>query len=60
MVTERGIQIMTANEIELIDLIRENDKPEIALSTAVDIILLYLVQHESSEGQVAVGLQELA
>ena len=51
---------MTANEIELINLIRENDNPEQALTTAVDIILLYLVQHESSEGQAAAYLQELA
>ena len=51
---------MTANETELINLIRENDNPEQALVTAVDIILLYLTQHESSEAQVAVGLQELA
>ena len=51
---------MTANEIELINIIRENDNPNQALTTAVDIILLYLVQHESSEEQVAVGLQELA
>ena len=48
---------MTANEIELINIIRENDNPEIALAKAVDIILLYLVQRESSEGQVSVGLQ---
>ena len=51
---------MTANEIELIDLIRNNDNPDKALSTAVDIILLYLVQHESSEGRASVGHQELA
>ena len=51
---------MTANETELINLIRNNDNPDKALSTAVDIILLYLVQHESSEGRAAVGLQEIA
>ena len=51
---------MTANEIELINIIRENDNPEKAIATAVDIILLYLVQHESSEGQAAADLQELA
>ena len=50
---------MTANEIELINIIRENDNPGEALSKAVDIILLYLAQHESSEGQAAVGLQVL-
>ena len=51
---------MTANEIELIKLIRENDNPEQALVTAVETILTYLKQHESSEGQAAVCLPELA
>ena len=51
---------MTANEQELINIIRENDKPGQALMAAAVIILGYLKQHESSEGQVAVGLQVLA
>ena len=51
---------MTANEIELINLIRENDNPEQALTTAVDVILLYLTLHGSSEGQAAVAPQVLA
>ena len=51
---------MTANEKELIKLIRENDNPEQALTTAVEIILIYLKQHESSEGQAAACLQALA
>ena len=51
---------MTANEQELINLIRENDKPEQALMTAAVIILGYLKQHESSEEQVAAGLRVLA
>lgn len=51
---------MTANEQELISLIRENDNPEIALATAVETILLYLKQHESFEGQAAVVLQAQA
>ena len=38
---------MTNNEIELINMIRENDNPEQALQTAIDIILLNLVQPES-------------
>ena len=45
---------MTANEKELIELIRENDNPEQALMTAAVIILGFLKQHESSEVQVAV------
>lgn len=45
---------MTANEIELINLIRENDNPEKALMAAAVIILGFLKQHGSSEVQVAV------
>ena len=44
---------MTANEVELLKLIRENDAPEQALMTAAVIILGFLKQHESSEEQVA-------
>jgi hypothetical protein len=51
---------MTANEIELIKLIRENENPGQALSTAVEVILTYLKQHESSEGQAVGVLQALA
>ena len=51
---------MTANEIELINLIRENDNPEQALTTAVETILIYLKQHGSSEGQAVGVLQALA
>lgn len=51
---------MTDNERKLINIIRENDNPVQALSTAVFIVLGYLKQHESSQGQAPVGLQELA
>ena len=51
---------MTENEKQLIDLIRENDNPEYAIMTATAIILDFLKQHESSEGQAAVYLQELS
>ena len=50
---------MTDNEKELIKLIRENDNPEQALMTAAVIILGYLKQHESFEGQAPVSLQAL-
>ena len=50
---------MSNNEIELINMIRENDNPEQALLTATKVILDYLKQHESSEAQAAVCLQEL-
>lgn len=51
---------MTENELKLIRLIRENDNPEQALLTAVDIILLSLVQEQSYQVQVPVSLQALA
>ena len=47
---------MSKNEIELINMIRENDNPEQALMAAATIILGYLKQHGSSEEQAAVGL----
>ena len=50
---------MSKNENELIKIIRENDNPEQAIMVAATIILGYLKQHESSEEQVAVGLQAL-
>ena len=40
---------MTEKELSLIQLIRENDNPEQALTTAVNTILLFLEQHESSQ-----------
>jgi hypothetical protein len=51
---------MTENEKELIRIIRENDNPEQALMTATVIILDFLKQHESSEGQVPACLQVLS
>ena len=51
---------MSNNEIEMINIIRENDNPARALMTATLIVLGYLKQHESSEGQAVVGLQELS
>ena len=50
---------MSNNEIELINMIRENDNPEQALLIATQVILDYLKQHESSEEQVAACLQAL-
>ncbi len=48
---------MTANEIELINLIRENDKPGEALMTAVVIALGFLKQQGESSDKVAADLQ---
>lgn len=56
----KGEIIMTANEIELINLIRENDNPTQALMASAVIILGYLRQHESFEEQAVAGLQELS
>ena len=50
---------MSNNEIELINMIRENDNPEQALLMATQVILDYLKQHGSSEVQAAVCLQAL-
>lgn len=47
---------MRENEIELLKMIRENDKPERALMTAAVIILGFLKQHGSSEAQAAADL----
>ena len=38
---------MTKNEQELIDLIRNNDNPQQAVMTAIDIICQYIRQHGS-------------
>lgn len=50
---------MSKNEIELINMIRENDNPGQALMAAAVIILGHLKLLESSEEQVAVDLQAL-
>lgn len=50
---------MTAKQKELLELIRENDKPESALMTATIIVLGFLKQHESSVKQDFAVLQEL-
>lgn len=42
---------MTENELKLIELIRENDNPEEAITTAVSIITSFLERLESFEGQ---------
>ena len=48
---------MTNNEMELISIIRENDNPQQALLTAIDIILLSLVQPESYRAPSVAFLQ---
>ena len=51
---------MTANEKELISLIRENDNQEEAITTAVSIILSVLEQHESYQAPTVASLQAQA
>ena len=38
---------MARNELDLLNMIREHDEPEIALATALDIIISYLEQGEN-------------
>lgn len=40
---------MTRNELELLNMIREHNNPEIALTMALDIILLYLEPSEEQD-----------
>ena len=47
----KGDHTVTANEMELIKIIRENDKPEKAAMTAIEIISEFLRQLGSSQGQ---------
>ena len=49
----KGDQVMTENERQLIDIIRNNENPEQALITATAIILDYLTRHESFEARAA-------
>ena len=49
---------MTNNEMELINLIRENDNPAQALMTAIIIVEGYLKQHGLDSTQDPVGLRE--
>ena len=55
----KGDKKFSDNEIELINMVRENDNPGLALNTAVVIVLGYLRQLESSEEQAAADLRAL-
>lgn len=50
--------MLRKNEEELFEIIRENDKPEQAVMTAIEVILEYLRQPESFEAQAAAYLRE--
>lgn len=58
---ERRLEILdlSVNEVELLGIIRENDNPEQALVTAVEVISGCLAQHGSSGGQAAADPQGL-
>ena len=49
---------MSKNEKELLEIVRKDVNPELALITATALILEFLKQHESSEEQVVVCPQE--
>lgn len=51
---------MTNNERELIDLIRENENPEIALLTAVEIVSTFLGRSVSYQVPFVDSQRELA
>lgn len=55
----KGMEPLSKNEIELLRMIRENDNPDNALLIATQVILEFLKQPESSEGQAAVCLPVL-
>lgn len=48
---------MTNNEMELLDLIRNNDNPIQALMTAIIVVQGYLKQHELDSTQDPAGLR---
>ena len=50
---------MTLNERELLQIIRDHNNTEQALHIAMDTILEFLKQHESSQSQSSACLQEL-
>ena len=51
---------MSTNEIELINLIRNNADPSHALTVAVSVILDFLKRYESISVQAAADLRERA
>lgn len=57
---ERGVELMTRNEYELMYLIRTNNNPQKALVTAIDIICQYIKLRESSQEPPAAVQQESA
>lgn len=56
---ERGVEFMTKNELELLNIIRTSEDPQKAMMIAIDIICQYLEQHGSLQGQPAADPQVL-
>ncbi len=55
---ERGIRIMSQNELELINLLHENDNPEMVADYMLSLFLDYLHKHgPSQEMPVAAPLE---
>lgn len=51
---------MTANEIELFNIVFENDHPEKAVMTAIEVFTAFLAQLEADQAPRPAGLQESA
>ena len=51
---------MTKNEIELIEMIKNNNDPEQALLVAIRVIVDFLNHHESTESESSVDSPEYA
>ena len=60
MYNKQGDSPMSENETMLINLIREHNNPEKALSAAVETILLFLNHHEASASELSVAYPEFA
>ena len=54
---ERGVELMTKNEQELINIIRTSEDPQKAVMTAIDIICHYIKQPGSLREPSAADLQ---
>lgn len=52
--------MLSQNEIELMRMIYENDNPEQAVLTAIEIFTAFLEQPEADPERLVAGLQESA
>ena len=57
MECERGDELMTKNEQELLNIIRTSDDKHKAMVTAIEIICRYITQHGSLQEPPAADLQ---